>query len=116
VRRRELAFLVALLGSGFQLFGAMYGQGMRGDGMLFGAWGPDTATLGALIGIVAACASIAAAVSLMLRPDVRPAVAVLVVAGVVGTLAAGTLFGVGAGLAILGGLGALTLDESTFSR
>lgn len=109
--RRFVAFLVALFGVAAMFFGAMYGQGMIGSGMLFGAAGADTADVGAFIGIAAAAVTLVADVLLMFVRDTRPLVVVLILASVVGTLAAGTLFGVGALLAILGGAIALTVDR-----
>ena len=109
--RRFLAFLAALLGVAGMLFGAIYGQGMAGTGMFFGAAGVDTATVGAFIGIATAGVTLVAAILLMFVRDVRPLAVVLALAGVVGTLAAGLLFGVGALLAILGSAIALTVDR-----
>ena len=112
VNRRYVAFLVALMGAGFQFFGAMVGQGMLGDGMLFGVAGAETADAGALLGTVAAIVSLGAAVSLMLVRDVRRLAAGLFMVGILGMLAAGTLFGVGAAIAALGGAIALTVDRN----
>jgi hypothetical protein len=109
--RRFVAFLLALFGVAVMLFGAIYGQGMAGTGMFFGAAGVDTATMGAFIGMAAAGVTLVAAILLMFVRDVRPLVVVLLVAGAVGTLAAGLLFGVGALLALLGSLVALTVDR-----
>lgn len=110
--RRYVAFLVALAGAGAQLFGSIVGQGMMGQGMLFGAAGPDTSGAGALVGLVAAVASLFAAVLLMLVRDVRAPVAVLLVAGALGTLAAGFVFGVGALIALVGARLARGVDRS----
>ena len=109
--RRFWAFLFMLFGAAVMFFGAMYGQGMAGTGMLFGAAGESTATAGAFIGIAAAGVTLVTAVLLMFVRDVRPLVVVALAAGVVGTLAAGLLFGVGALLALLGSAVALTVDR-----
>jgi len=107
--RRYVAFLVALFGSGFMLFGAMYGQGMAGSGMFFGAAGVDTASMGAFVGIAAAWVSLIATILLMFVRDVRPLAIIILLAGVVGVLAAGTLFAAGALLTFVGAGIALTV-------
>ena len=76
---------MALFGAGFEFFGAMYGQGMIGTGMIFGAAGADTASLGALLGIVAACTSLIAAVLPIFVRHVRPLAATLLAADIIGT-------------------------------
>lgn len=116
MNRRFAAFFIALMGAGFELFGAMVGQGMLGTGMLFGAAGSETTDAGALLGTVAAIVSVAATVSLMLVRDVRPLVVTLFLATIVGTLAAGTLFGIGAAVAAFGGAIALTVDRDASLR
>jgi hypothetical protein len=61
--------------------------------------------------MAAAGVTLVAAILLMFVRDVRPLVVVLLAAGAVGTLAAGLLFGVGALLALLGSIIALTVDR-----
>lgn len=109
--RRFLALLFMLFGAAGMFFGAMYGQGMAGTGMFFGAAGESTATVGALIGLVAAGVTLVTSVLLMFVRDVRPLVVIALIAGTVGTLAAGLLFGVGALLALVGSGIALTVDR-----
>jgi hypothetical protein len=111
MNRRFVAFLMMLFGAAVMFFGAMYVQGMQGTGLFFGAADGSTSTAGALIGIAAAAVTLVASVLLMFVRDVRPVVVVALVAGAVGTLAAGLLFGVGALLALLGSAIALTVDR-----
>lgn len=108
--RRFAAFVLAALGAGAQFFGAMFGQGMLGAGLLFGLGGPATLDLAAILGVAAACVSLVAAVGLMLVRDTRTAGRVLIVAAVVGTLAAGSLFALTALPAVVGGLLAQRID------
>jgi hypothetical protein len=111
MNRRFVAFLMMLFGAAVMFFGAMYGQGMQGTGLFFGAADGSTSTAGALIGIAAAAVTLVVSVLLMFVRDVRPLVVIALAAGAVGTLAAGLLFGVGALLALLGSAIALTVDR-----
>jgi hypothetical protein len=111
MNRRFLAFLMMLFGAAVMFFGAMYGQGMQGTGLFFGAADASTSTVATLIGIAAAGVTLVTSVLLMFVRDVRPLVVIALVAGAIGTLAAGLLFGVGALLALLGSAIALTVDR-----
>ncbi|MEW5990586.1 MAG: hypothetical protein AB1736_04455 [Chloroflexota bacterium] len=110
--RRTAAFLAAALGGGIQLFGALYGQGVLGHGMLFGLAGDATRGEAAMIGFVLGAATIVAGVGLMLVRDPRLPILVIAVAGIVGTLAAGQIFGYGAGLALIGAVVASRIDRT----
>jgi hypothetical protein len=110
--RRIAAFLAAALGGGIELFGALYGQGVLGNGMLFGLAGPGTRPAAAMIGFVLGSATIVTGVGLMLVRETRWLSAVIIGASVVGTLVAGPLYGVGAGLALIGGLVATRIDRT----
>ncbi len=110
--RRFAAFLAAVFGGGVELFGALFGQGVLGRGMLFGAAGPETLTEGVIIGIVAASVTLACGVLLMFVRETRGLAAVIALAAVAGTLAAGALFGAGALLSLVGVVLALRVDRT----
>jgi hypothetical protein len=110
--RRTAAFLAAALGGGIEIFGALYGQGMMGHGMLFGMAGDATRSAGAMIGFGLATATIVSAVCLMMVRETRWLTVVIAVASVAGTLAAGQLFGYGAALALFGALVATRIDRT----
>jgi hypothetical protein len=110
--RRDVAFLLAAIGAGAEFFGAMFGQGVRGGGLLFGLGGPDTINLATVIGLAAAAISLVMAVRIMFVPDARTAGRVLIGAAIVGTLAAGPIFFATSIPAIAGGLLALRLDAT----
>ncbi len=105
------AFFAVAFGGAFGLFGALYGQGVLGHGMLFGALGPETVTEGTILAFVMATATIVFGVLLMFIRETRPLAALIATTAVVGTLAAGTLYGVGAILALVGVVIALRLDR-----
>ena len=110
--RRLAAFLTAGFGAMIELFGSLYGQGVVGHGALFGLAGPQTLSEATTIGFLMATLTIAVAVALMFVRDARGLGALLVIASIVGTLAAGFLFGIGAVLALIGATLALRLDRS----
>jgi hypothetical protein len=110
--RRTAAFVATALGGGIELFGAIYGQGVLGEGMLFGMAGPDTRPAAAMIGFVLGSATIVAGVGLMLVRATRWLSAVVAVAGIGGTLVAGSMFGYGAALALVGALIATRIDRT----
>ena len=110
--RRTAAFLTAALGGGIELFGALYGQGVMGHGMLFGLAGGGTRTEGVMIGFVLGTVTIVCAVAVMLVRDTRWLSVAIIVSSVVGTLAAGQLFGYGAALALIGALLATRIDRT----
>jgi len=110
--RRLAAFVAVTFGGAFELFGAMFGQGVRGNGLLFGLGGPETLTEAAVIGVVVAVATLVLGVLIMFARDARPTAAAIAALSVGGTLAAGSLFGVGAALALLGALLAARLDRT----
>jgi hypothetical protein len=106
------AFFATVLGGGLELFGALGGQGVLGHGMLFGLLGPETRTEAVIVGIVMAAVTLVCGVLLMFVRDTRPLAAIIAVAGIVGTLAAGALFGLGALIALVGVVLAVRLDRS----
>jgi hypothetical protein len=110
--RRDVAFLLAALGSGAGFFGAMVGQGMLGSGLLFGLGGPGSVDIATLIGIVSASVGLVAAVALMFARDTRRLGRVVVGAAVIGGLACGGVYILTAVPAILGGLIATRVDPS----
>lgn len=110
--RRTAAFLAAAFGGGYEIFGALVGQGMQGHGMLFGLAGEATSSAGVLIGFVLATVTIISAVSIMLVRETRWLSVTIIAAGVVGTLAAGQTFGFGAALALVGALVATRIDRT----
>ncbi|MES2210275.1 MAG: hypothetical protein V4515_08830 [Chloroflexota bacterium] len=110
--RRTVAFLFAALGGGFEIFGALVGQGMLGRGMLFGLAGEATRAPAAMIGFALATATIVGAVGLMMVRETRWLSVALVVFSVVGTLVAGQVFGYGAALALVGALIATRVDKA----
>jgi len=109
---RLSAFVAVILGGAFELFGALFGQGVRGTGLLFGIGGMDTLSEAAVIGTLVAVATLVLGVLIMFVRDARPAALILAVLAVGGTLAAGTLFGVGAALVLVGALLAVRLDRT----
>lgn len=110
--RRTLAFLAAALGGGIELFGSIYGQGVAGQGILFGALGEATRDEGAIIGFVLATATIAAGVTLMLLRETRWAALVIAACALVGTAVAGQTFGYGALVALGGAALAAVVDRT----
>jgi hypothetical protein len=110
--RRFAAFVAAGFGAMIELFGSLYGQGIVGHGALFGLAGPETLSEATTIGFLMATLTIVIAVAVMFVRDARGLGAVLVIASVVGTLAAGSLFGIGAILALVGATLALRLDRN----
>ena len=110
--RRTAAFLAAALGGGIELFGALYGQGVLGHGMLFGALGEATRGEAAMIGFVLATATIVSGVFLMLVRETRWPSVVIIASSVVGTLVAGQVFGYGAAAALIGALIAARVDRT----
>lgn len=110
--RRMAAFLAAGFGGTIELFGALLGQGVLGDGALWGLLGPETRSEATIIGFVLGSATIVAAVAVMFRRDARPLAVVIAASGLLGTLAAGTIFGLGAALALVGAVLAARLDRS----
>lgn len=110
--RRDVAFLLAALGSGAGFFGAMFGQGMLGSGLFFGLGGPGSVDIATLIGILTASVGLVAAVALMFAQDTRALGRVIVVAAVIGSLACGGVYILTAVPAVLGGLAATRVDPS----
>jgi len=108
--RRDAAFVLAAIGAGAQFFGAMVGQGILGDGLLFGLAGPSTGNLAAVIGLAAAAVSLVLAVRLMFVGDTRSTGRLLIVTVIIGTLAAGPIYLVTAVPTLLGGLIAWRTD------
>lgn len=109
--RRLAAFLAAAFGGTIELFGSLFGQGIIGTGALFGLLGPSTRTEATMLGFVLGTVTIVAAVALMFVRDPRRLAQVVVACAVVGTLAAGTIFGLGAVLAIVGAVLAYRIDR-----
>jgi hypothetical protein len=109
--RRTIAFLAAAFGGAIELFGALW-QGVLGDGMLFGLAGETTRTEAVMIGFVLGTATLVAAVAIMLVRDARWLSALIIVAGVAGTLVAGFVYGLGAVLALVGGFVAARIDRT----
>ena len=112
VGRRTAAFLAAAFGGAIELFGALYGQGVLGHGMLFGLAGDATRTDAAMIGFVFGTTTIVGAVGLMLVRETRWLSALIIVASIAGTLVAGLVYGVGAALALVGGIVAARIDRT----
>ncbi|MBF8289546.1 MAG: hypothetical protein HW391_514 [Chloroflexi bacterium] len=110
--RRTAAFLAAAFGGGIEIFGSLFGQGVRGHGLLFGMAGDATRTEATMIGFVLAVVTIVCAVGLMMIRDTRWLSVVLVASAVVGTLAAGQMFGYGAALAVMGALIATRISRA----
>lgn len=110
--RRTAAFLMAAFGGTIELFGALYGQGVLGQGMLFGLAGDSTRTEAVMIGFVLGTVTIVSAVCLMLVREPRWLVAAIVAAAVVGTLVAGQVFGYGAALSLIGAIVATRIDRT----
>ncbi len=110
--RRFAAFLAAVLGGGVELFGAIAGQGVLGHGMLFGALGPDTRTEGVILGFAMATLTLVCGVLLMFVRETRVLAAIITVAAIVGTLAAGPLFALGAAIALVGVVLAARVDRT----
>lgn len=110
--RRTAAFLAAALGGGIELFGALYGQGVLGEGMLFGIAGAETRPAAAMIGFALGSVTIVAGVGLMLVRETRWLSAVIAAAGITGTLVAGQMFGYGAALALVGSIIATRIDRT----
>jgi hypothetical protein len=110
--RRTAAFLAAAFGGAIELFGSLYGQGVMGSGMLFGLAGAGTRSEGVLIGFAFGTVTIVSAVCLMLVRETRWLAVAIAVSSVLGTLAAGQLFGYGAALAIVGAIIATRVDRT----
>lgn len=110
--RRFTAFLTAASGGAIELFGALAGQGVLGSGALFGLLGPGSRTEATMLGFVLGTVTIVAAVAVMFARDARRLAAVIAIAAVIGTLAAGTIFGLGALLAIVGAILAARIDRN----
>ena len=110
--RRTAAFLAAAFGGGIELFGSLYGQGVMGNGMLFGLAGAETRTEGVVIGLAFGVATIVSAVCLMLVRETRWLSLAIAVSSVLGTLAAGQLIGYGAALAFVGAIVATRVDRT----
>ena len=110
--RRTAAFLAAALGGGIEIFGALYGQGVLGHGLLFGLAGGGTRPEAAMIGFAVGGATIVAAVGLMLMRDPRRLAGAIAALAVVGTLAAGPMFGYGAALSLVAALVASRVDRT----
>lgn len=110
--RRTAAFLATAFGGAVELFGALYGQGVMGHGMLFGLAGDATRTEAVMIGFVLATVTIVSAVCLMLVRETRWLSVAITVSSVAGTLAAGQIFGYGAVLALLGAIIASRVDRT----
>ena len=110
--RRTAAFLASALGGGIELFGALYGQGVLGHGMMFGALGDATRGEAAMIGFVLATVTIVSSVLLMLVRETRWPTFVIIASSIVGTVVAGQIFGYGAALALLGAIIASRVDRS----
>ncbi len=109
--RRTAAFLLTALGGGYEIFGALVGQGMLGHGMLFGLAGDATRAPAAMVGFAIATATIVAAVGLMMVRETRWLSVAIVVFSIVGTLVAGQMFGYGAALALAGALIATRINR-----
>jgi hypothetical protein len=109
--RRYAAFLLAALGSGLELFGAMVGQGMLGQGLLFGLGGPGTVNLAVELGMLAAAVSLVAAVALMFAQDPRHIAWTIAIVAGLGTLAAGPVFALTAAVAVAGAVLAHRVDR-----
>jgi hypothetical protein len=110
--RRYAAFLLAAVGAGAEFFGAMVGQGLLGQGLVFGLAGPGTVHVAVLLGVLAATVSLVAAVMIMFVADARTLGRVLIAAGILGSIAAGPIFALTALAAVGGGLIALRIDAS----
>lgn len=110
--RRTAAFLATALGGGIELFGALYGQGVLGDGMFFGLAGAGTRPAAAMIGFALGSATIMAGVGLMLVRETRWLSAAIAAMALGGTLVAGQLFGCGAALTLVGALIATRIDRT----
>lgn len=110
--RRTAAFLLAAFGGCIELFGALYGQGVMGHGMLFGLLGDATRTEGTMIGFVLGTATLVGAVGLMFVRETRWLTLAILVSSVAGTLAAGLLYGFGATLAMFGAIIATRIDRT----
>ncbi|OGO52719.1 MAG: hypothetical protein A2V84_10330 [Chloroflexi bacterium RBG_16_70_13] len=110
--QRTAAFLAAAFGGGIELFGALYGQGVLGHGLLFGLVGSDTRPEAAMLGFAIGSATIVAGVGLMLVRDPRRLAAIVAVMAVVGTLAAGQMFAYGAALSLMGAVVATRIDRT----
>ncbi|MFZ5853996.1 MAG: hypothetical protein ACOYXS_05735 [Chloroflexota bacterium] len=109
---RFAAFLSSVLGAGVELFGAIYGQGVLGHGMLFGAAGPGTISEGTILGFALATLTLVGGVLLMFVRETRALAAIIAASALAGTLAAGLLFGAGALLVLLGAVLAVRVDRS----
>jgi hypothetical protein len=83
-----------------------------GNGMLFGLAGAETRTEGVVIGLVLGVVTIVSAVCLMLVRETRWLSIAIAVSSVLGTLAAGQLFGFGAALAFVGAIVATRVDRT----
>jgi len=112
MHRRYTAFLLIAAGGAVELFGALFGQGVLGSGALFGLLGPGTRSEATAVAFFLGVATIVCGVLVMFRQDARVLAAIAVVGAVVGTLAAGLIFGVGAGLAVVGSVLAARLDRT----
>jgi hypothetical protein len=112
MHRRYTAFLVTAGGGAVELFGALYGQGMNGSGALFGLLGAGTRSEATALAFLLGVVTIVAAVVTMFRRDARPLALIAFAAAVAGTLAAGPIFGIGAGLAGAGAILTARLDRS----
>jgi len=112
MRRRYTAFLLTAAGGAVELFGALFGQGIVGSGALFGLLGPGSRSEATAVAFFIGVATIVCGVLMMFRQDARMLAAIAAVAAVVGTLAAGAIFGVGALLAAIGAVLASRLDRS----
>ena len=110
--RRTAAFLAAAIGGGIELFGAIGGQGVLGQGMFFGLAGEATRTEAVVIGFVLGTATIVCAVGLMLVRETRWLATVIVLSSAVGTIVTGQIFGYGALLALLGAVVATRIDRT----
>lgn len=110
--RRTAAFLLAAFGGGYEIFGALVGQGMLGHGMLFGLAGEATRAPAAMIGFGLATATIVAAVLIMMIRETRWLSLAIAMFSVVGTLVAGQTFEYGAALALVGAILATRINRT----
>lgn len=112
MKRRYTAFLAVASGGAIELFGALFGEGVRGHGALFGLAGQSTLDEATVLGFMLGAATIVLAVVVMFRRDARLLAGAVAVVGIVGTLVAGQLFGAGALIACVGAVLAARLDRT----